>query len=52
MDKWTIEWQNDVGPNDGYYSEWWTVSDGKKSFDSRNQDDAIWLCNLLNKATS
>jgi hypothetical protein len=46
----TIEYDNDTGPTDEGFWEWWTISDGKRSFrcDSSEQD-AQWLCNILNK---
>lgn len=48
-DMWTIEWDNDTGPNDGYYVEWWNVTDGTKTFRTESEKDAEWLAELLNK---
>jgi hypothetical protein len=47
--KWTIEYDNDTGPNDGGFWEWWTVSDGAHSFKCDSEEDAKWLCDLLNR---
>lgn len=46
--RWQIEYGNDVGPNDGSFWEWWCVTNGDKLFECKNENDAIWLCNLLN----
>ena len=45
---WRIEMENDTGPNDDYYLEWWEVSDGNRVFECKFEDDAKWLCALLN----
>lgn len=45
---WKIEYDNDTGNDDGGFWEWWTVTDGAKSFKSDTEDDAKWLCDLLN----
>lgn len=46
---WSIESDNDTGPEDDYFIEWWTVSDGERSYTCRNEKDAEWLRDLLNK---
>lgn len=46
---WTIEYDNDTGPSDEGYLEWWTVTNGSKSFKCDSESDAEWLCELLNK---
>lgn len=46
---WTIEYANDTGPNDESYWEFWTVTDGDRSFRCEHEDDAKWLCEVLNK---
>ena len=28
MERYTIVYENDTGPNDDYFWEWWTVFDG------------------------
>ena len=43
-----VEWDNDTGPEDDYYIEWWEVCDGNMSFRSYDEMDALWLCELLN----
>lgn len=30
--KWRIEYDNDTGPSDEGFWEWWTVTDGTRSF--------------------
>ena len=45
---WAVEYHNDTGPTDEGYWEWWTVTDGEKSFKSDDEHDAKWLCTLLN----
>lgn len=46
--KWTIEHDNDTGPNDESYHEWWMISNGDKSFKCTDEADAKWLCAALN----
>ena len=46
--KWTIEYDNDTGPDDGGFWQWWTVTNGEKSFKSDDEDDAKWLAGVLN----
>jgi hypothetical protein len=46
--KWTIEYDNDTGPGDEGFWEWWTVSDVARSFKCDSEEDAKWLCELLN----
>lgn len=49
---WTIQYDNDTGPDDDSFWEWWTVSDGVKNFKCDNEQDAKWLLALLeSKAT-
>lgn len=48
MNKWEITYKNDTGPTDEAFWEWWTISDGDKSFECADQADATWLCDLLN----
>lgn len=45
---WQVEWHNDTGPDDDYYEEWWTVTDGKRTFRCDDNADAAWLQELLN----
>ncbi len=46
---WTIEYSNDTGAHDDYFSEWWEITNGEKVFKSESESSAIWLCELLNK---
>lgn len=46
--KWRINYENDTGPGDDSFREWWVVTDGEKYFEAGNKEDAEWLCNLLN----
>lgn len=48
--KWNVEYDNDTGLDDGGFWEWWTVSDGEKSFKSSSQFDAEWLAEVLNSS--
>ncbi len=47
---WRIEYENDVGPDDGGFWEWWTVTNDERSFKADSKADAEWLCALLNTA--
>lgn len=47
--KWKIDYGNDVGPDDGGFWEWWTVTDGTRAFKADAEADAQWLCDLLNR---
>lgn len=46
--KWKVNYENDVGPYDEGFWEWWTVSNDEKSFKCDSKDDADWLCTTLN----
>ena len=46
---WTIENQNDTGPNDEGFWEWWEVSNRARTFKCDDREDAEWLCDLLNQ---
>lgn len=46
---WVVERENDTGPDDGGYCEWWDISDGETEYRTYDgEDDAQWLCDLLN----
>lgn len=45
---WDVRYGNGTGTNDDSFREWWTITNGKKSFDCKNEDDANWLCEQLN----
>ena len=49
--KWKIEYDNDTGPGDEGFWEWWTVTDGARSFKCNSEDDAKWLSETLNAST-
>ena len=46
---WTIEYDNDTVPMDEGFYEWWTVTNGTKSFKCGSEFDAEWLCDILNE---
>lgn len=46
---WTVVYDNDTGPMDEGFWQWWTVTDGNRYFRSESgREDAEWLCDLLN----
>ena len=47
MSEWRIEYDNDTGPNDGGFWEWWTVTNGHTSFRADTAEDAETLRALL-----
>jgi hypothetical protein len=47
-EKWKIEYDNDTGPGDEGFWEWWTVTDGERHFQCDDQSDAEWLKGQLN----
>lgn len=47
MNKWRIDYDNDTGPFDEGYWEWWTVTNDKRSFKCDNEDHAKWLFDIL-----
>ncbi|WP_370372955.1 hypothetical protein [Henriciella pelagia] len=49
---WTIEYDNDVGPNDDYFVQWWDVSNGEKSYRCSTEADAVELKALLDRSGS
>ena len=49
---WRIEYNNDVGPSDEGFWQWWEVTDGHKTFKSSSEEDAQWLCALLNNSAT
>lgn len=44
---WAIEYNNEVGHGNEWFAEWWTVSDGERSFTCKSQDDAEWSRDVL-----
>lgn len=51
MSKWAVEYDNDVGPNDEGFWEWWEVTDCKTTYKTDDKAAAERLCALLNEAT-
>ena len=49
---WKVEYDNDTGHGDEGFWQWWDVTDGDRSFRCNSEDDAEWLCNLLNITTA
>lgn len=49
--RWTITSDNDGGGIDECFRQWWTVTDGARSFDCTSEADAIWLAATLNAVT-
>jgi hypothetical protein len=47
-DRWQVEHENDTGPGDEGYHEWWEVTDGYAIFRTISEWDAAWLRDLLN----
>jgi hypothetical protein len=47
--QWKIVYDNDTG-NDGGFWEWWTVTDGEKSFQCRSEAEAEWLFLIIAEA--
>ena len=48
--KWKIEYDNMVSSDDEGFWELWIVTDGEKSFNCNNEQDAKWLSEILNRA--
>lgn len=46
---WKVEYDNDTGANDDSLFQWWTVSNGEKTFTVHSEDDAYFLSELLNR---
>jgi hypothetical protein len=40
---WVIEYDNDTGPGDEYFVEWFNVTNGEKSFRCNSKEDAEFL---------
>lgn len=47
--EWKIEIENDVGDNDDYYREWWSVNNNITKYHCDTKKEAEFLCALLNK---
>lgn len=46
--KWTVQIGNEVDKDERYH-EFYCVSGPTREFRCENEDDAKWLCNILNK---
>lgn len=47
--QWTIEYDNDTGPGDDAFNEWWNVTDGRwRTFRCNSEDDAAFLIRAVN----
>lgn len=44
---WEIVYDNDTGPGDEGFWEWWTVTDGERDFKCDSEVDAKWLLDIL-----
>jgi hypothetical protein len=47
--KWEIKYENDTGPNDESFSEWWIITNGNKTFRTESNEEAKWLVDFLNR---
>ena len=47
MNKWTKQYNNDVGPNDDSFEEWFEVTDGMRIFRCEESEDADFLLSAL-----
>jgi hypothetical protein len=47
---WRIEYDNDTGPGDEGFCEWWNVTDGEATFRTHVEEDAKWLKDVLDAA--
>ena len=47
MSTWVIEYDNDTGSSNEGFWEWWTVTNGEKSFKCDSEQDAQWLRSQL-----
>jgi hypothetical protein len=44
---WRIEYDNDTGPSDEGFEQWWTVTNDERSFRCQTEADANWLLSIL-----
>lgn len=45
---WKIEYENETGSMDEGFWEYWNVTDGDRCFQCFSEEDAQFLCDLLN----
>jgi len=48
--EWEIVYDNDTGPSDEGFWEWWSVTDGEKAFKCCSEADAEWLLSIILEA--
>ena len=48
---WTIEYETYTDLGDQVLLQWWTITDGERSFRCDTQKDAEWLREMLNSTT-
>lgn len=50
MEIWRVKYENDVHTSEDGESfwQWWEVTDGDRAFKASKEQDAMWLCHLLN----
>ena len=49
MSMWRVEYENDTGPDDDCFYEWWIVTDGERVFKCDAESDAHWLLHILGR---
>jgi hypothetical protein len=49
MTKWTKQYNNDTGPDDDYFEEWFEITDGKRIFRCEEREDADFLLSILSQ---
>lgn len=49
MKVWKVVYNNDTGPEDDSFWEWYEVSDGNRTFKADLLEDALWLSDTLSK---
>lgn len=49
MPEFRVEYENNTGPNDDCFWEWWSVTDGHKSFRCVTEEDAEQVTQVMNK---
>ncbi len=50
MCEWTVEYENDVGPGDDGFGEWWELHyKSGRIAKMDNEEDAVQICGLLNR---
>lgn len=47
--EWRVEYDNDTGPEDDSFIEWWIVTNGEERFTSKVRSYAVRLCSKLNE---